>query len=180
MANVTAVALCPACKHELPHPIPEACPRCQHPLERPKNDSFESPDYLIYQSGDKRETIESKPVEARTPDDLKTLEKIEWDWRKWGRDAPMTDRIAAMKDAHFLLSWALHSNLGNEHSEQSLRELSAIASRIGGLGKGIDDYFRNGGSSGVTEPRLIRPAEGDDGGGEADPVGAGGPTRSRP
>lgn len=163
MATVNAVALCPACRVELPYPIPEKCPNCNHKIERPTNESFGSPDYLHDQLEDALESFKDKA--ALSPAETTEKSEIERRWREWGRDAPIRDRVSAMNDAHHLLSWVLHSNLDMAQAEGAVREMCVIARRIGGLGKALEDYFANGGKAGVTEPRPIRPAPTDDGGG---------------
>jgi len=168
VANANAVALCPSCHVELPSPIPPVCPQCAHTIAKPSNPFFDSPDYLHYQLGDKLGEFEGGEKQI-TPAQMEARKSIEAAYREWGRDAPPGDRLAAMKDAHHLLSWMLHSDMSDPTTQGMFSAITAIGKSIGDLSKSIETFFASGGAPNVTTPRRVQALTGDDNRGQANP-----------
>lgn len=163
MANVNAIALCPKCRSVINHPLPERCPSCQYKFGEISNAHFASPDYLTYQKQDLLNELLATAKEGVLSPDAKTKQsQIEVDHRRWGKEASMADRLAAMEDAYHLLSWVMHADMVPVSFIQELKQLTAIAKRVGALAQAIESFYQAGGQRNVTEARPVRPLPGSD------------------
>lgn len=162
MAKANTVKLCPGCRAELPTPVPAVCPFCTRQLEVPVNPFFGSPDYVSLQLED---ALATRRHDVKPPTDAEKaeIEDIRKQYEAWLREAPVQDRIAALHDAHLMLSRTLLAPIAGK----DLKTMVGLGKRIGELARAIDLYMTHGGDiTHAPETRRLPPEPGDDDGGE--------------
>jgi len=142
MATASQTAFCPKCGAELQATKTDKCQVCNTPLAPPNNEYFGSPDYLWHQREMHLDNCDtSRPTALTKEHNLKKIEEMELALSSWARVCPIDDKIAALRDAHLILSNVVHAPVGVD----DIRKLTTIGKAIGKLAQAVEDYFRSGG-----------------------------------
>ena len=165
LATATQVKLCPHCEAELPVPRPAVCPFCLRAMPQGKSQSaqfFECPDYLYFQKQALARRPDEKPKQGLPEAYATTLLAVNDDLTLFVRKSTPETLVAAVFDAHVVMSHLMHSSIGGD----DLKKVVATARAIGRLGETIDQYIRAGGTlhddDKTREARPVLPAaEGD-------------------
>lgn len=165
LATATQVKLCPHCEAELPAERPSVCPSCLRAMPQGKSQAaqfFECPDYLFFQKETLTRQPDKKPKQGLEAAYTTTLLAVHDDLTLFVRRSTPETLVAALFDAHVVMSHVMHSSIGGE----DLKKIVATAKAIGRLGETLDQYIRAGGTlhndEKTREARPVLPAgEGD-------------------
>jgi hypothetical protein len=162
LATATEVKLCPHCEEQLPSPRPAVCPSCGRAMPLGKSHAaqfFDCPDYLYFQKEVLSRPTDRKAKEGEEASHAKTLLAVHDDLTMFLRQSSPETLVAALFDAHAVLSHVAHSNIDG----QNLRKIVVTAKAIGRLGESLDQYIRAGGTlhndekTGEARPLLSAP-----------------------
>jgi hypothetical protein len=155
------VGFCPGCGQEILNDSPKGhCPHCGYILTRPVSQHFTSPKYLFYQLDLHRERLaptRRRGTKAPTREDLRVLDEVEKDYKRWLIEMHSDDRKNALMDAYHALRYLVASKTFGE----DLKRVVDLGKRIGDLAQTIESYVKNGG--GLLHEREIGPIPPDSG-----------------